>query len=149
MSRRSAASWQEAEERARQTRTFCSDHSPVNTHISQHLHDEQQDQKVPPKKVKKVKLKMGKLKKATKASKAKTGDGKAAAKQAKKVKVEKKAVKGETKKIKKGKGKDEDVMDEEDLIKTLENYRAQWAEEHKVTGESGFWMSSAPLEGTD
>lgn len=28
-------------------------------------------------------------------------------------------------------------MDEDDLIRTLEEYRQAWADEHKVTGESG------------
>ena len=38
--------------------------------------------------------------------------------------------------VSQGKGKDEDVMNEDDLIATLEQYRQQWADEHKVTGES-------------
>ncbi|KAL8290639.1 hypothetical protein RQP46_002897 [Phenoliferia psychrophenolica] len=77
---------------------------------------------------------MGKLKKAKKTGG--VGDkasGKAAAKKAKAAKGEKKSLAKETKAVKKGKGKDEDIMGEDDLIATLEQYRQQWADEHKVT----------------
>ncbi|KAK4705245.1 hypothetical protein P7C70_g960, partial [Phenoliferia sp. Uapishka_3] len=79
---------------------------------------------------------MGKLKKAKKSKPGAGGviDGKAAAKKAKAAKGEKKSLAKETKIVKKGKNKDkEDVMDEDDLIATLEQYRQQWADEHKVT----------------
>lgn len=78
---------------------------------------------------------MGKLKKAKKSGG--VGDkasGKAAAKKAKAVKGERKSLAKETKSVKKGKGAQDDIMGEDDLIATLEQYRAQWAEEHKVTG---------------
>ncbi|KAK4047007.1 Kelch repeat-containing protein 3 [Microbotryomycetes sp. JL201] len=82
---------------------------------------------------------------AGKAKKAKKGntDSKAVAKAAKKNKAAAKQEKRETKQIKKtkskGKGKDggngqDQDMDEADLIRTLEEYRQKWAEEHKVSG---------------
>lgn len=78
---------------------------------------------------------MGKLKKVKKDK----GDSKAAAKAAKKAKGEKKAAGKDVKAAKKqtkGKGKgDKDDMDEDDLIRTLEEFRNQWAAEHKVSGE--------------
>jgi hypothetical protein len=79
---------------------------------------------------------MGKLKKAKK------GVDKAALKAQKKAKTEKKAGNKEVKKTKaqrskSGGGKDE-VMDEADLIRTLEEYREKWAAEHKVSGASRF-----------
>lgn len=55
------------------------------------------------------------------------------AKAQKKAKAEKKAGKKGTKQAKKG--KNDDDMDEDDLIRTLEEYRQAWADEHKVTGE--------------
>ncbi|GAA6027287.1 hypothetical protein JCM8097_002560 [Rhodosporidiobolus ruineniae] len=62
------------------------------------------------------------------------GDAKAAAKAAKKAKAEKKNVAKDTKKGKKAKGKDkEEVMEEDDFLLSLEQFRAKWAEEHKVT----------------
>ncbi|KAM0787659.1 hypothetical protein ACM66B_003723 [Microbotryomycetes sp. NB124-2] len=84
--------------------------------------------------------------KAKKAKKGSTADSKAAAKAAKKNKAAAKQEKRETKQIKKtkqkGKAKDnsnsgagDQDMDEADLIRTLEEYRQKWAEEHKVSGE--------------
>ncbi|TNY22711.1 hypothetical protein DMC30DRAFT_123277 [Rhodotorula diobovata] len=55
---------------------------------------------------------------------------------AKKAKQEAKAAKTDTKQIKKKKGKaqdKEDEMDEGDFLRTLEEHRQKWAEEHKVT----------------
>lgn len=75
---------------------------------------------------------MGKLKKAKKSGGVGSKEsGKAAAKKAKAAKGEKKSLAKETKSVKKG-SKDEE--DSYDLIATLEQFRAQWAEEHKVTG---------------
>ncbi|KAK4056837.1 Kelch repeat-containing protein 3 [Microbotryomycetes sp. JL221] len=82
----------------------------------------------------------GKGKKGKKAS----GDSKAAAKAAKKNKAAAKQEKREVKQVKKtkakGKGKDaggqSQDMDEEDLIRTLEEYRQKWAEDHKVSEET-------------
>ncbi|GAA5911012.1 hypothetical protein JCM6882_006748 [Rhodosporidiobolus microsporus] len=74
--------------------------------------------------------------KAKKGSKNKAGgaDAKAAAKAAKKSKAEKKAASKDVKKVKKGKGKDkEEVMEEDDFLLSLEQFRQKWAEEHKVT----------------
>ncbi|GAA5942493.1 hypothetical protein JCM10213_004792 [Rhodosporidiobolus nylandii] len=70
-------------------------------------------------------------------AKAKGGaDAKAAAKAAKKEKNLKKRDTKETKQAKKKKGKDkEDVMEEDDFLLTLEQFRAKMAEEHKVTEE--------------
>lgn len=69
---------------------------------------------------------MGKVKKAKKVDKVQL-------KAAKKEKGEKKSAVKEIKAVKKkGKGK-EDAVDEDDLIKTLEEYRERWAAEHKVT----------------
>ncbi|GAA6060520.1 hypothetical protein JCM10212_005601 [Sporobolomyces blumeae] len=73
---------------------------------------------------------MGKVKKAKKEK----GDAKAEAKAAKKAKAEKKAGKKGNKQAKKS--KDSDDMDEDDLIRTLEEYRQAWADEHKVTEET-------------
>ncbi|GAA5857490.1 hypothetical protein JCM8547_009299 [Rhodosporidiobolus lusitaniae] len=71
----------------------------------------------------------------TKSKKDKGGaDAKAAAKAAKKAKNEKKAASKDVKQVKKKKGKDkEDVMEEDDFLLSLEQFRAKWAEEHKVT----------------
>ncbi|GAA6002432.1 hypothetical protein JCM10207_001116 [Rhodosporidiobolus poonsookiae] len=70
-------------------------------------------------------------------TKAKKGgaDAKAAAKAAKKAKNEKKSVAKDTKQIKKKRGKDkeEEVMAEDDFLMSLEQFRAKWAEDHKVT----------------
>ncbi|GAA5949051.1 hypothetical protein JCM21900_003188 [Sporobolomyces salmonicolor] len=79
---------------------------------------------------------MGKVKKAGK--KGGGADAKATAKAVKKAKTEKKAASKDVKQVKKqrkGKGKEDD-MDEDDLIRTLEEYRQQWADEHKVTEET-------------
>ncbi|CEQ39052.1 SPOSA6832_00530 [Sporobolomyces salmonicolor] len=79
---------------------------------------------------------MGKVKKAGK--KGGGADAKATAKAVKKAKAEKKAASKDVKQVKKqrkGKGKEDD-MDEDDLIRTLEEYRQQWADEHKVTEET-------------
>ncbi|GAA5840259.1 hypothetical protein JCM3766R1_001441 [Sporobolomyces carnicolor] len=73
---------------------------------------------------------MGKVKKAKKEK----GETKAEAKAAKKAKAEKKAGKKGSKQAKKG--KDDGDMDEDDLIRTLEEYRQAWADEHKVTEET-------------
>ncbi|GAA5842487.1 hypothetical protein JCM11251_007329 [Rhodosporidiobolus azoricus] len=76
---------------------------------------------------------MGKTK-AKKGGKATGPDAKAAAKAAKKAKSEKKAASKDVKKVKKGKGKDkEEVMEEDDFLLSLEQFRQKWAEEHKVT----------------
>ncbi|GAA5907738.1 Kel3p [Sporobolomyces salmoneus] len=72
---------------------------------------------------------MGKVKKQKKEK-----DNKAEAKAAKKAKAEKKAGKKGSKQAKKG--KDDGDMDEDDLIRTLEEYRQAWADEHKVTEET-------------
>lgn len=79
---------------------------------------------------------MGKLKKAKKGS----AETKALAKANKKAKGEKKAAGKDIKQAKKqtkgkGKGDKDEVMDEADLIRTLEEFRNQWAEDHKVSGE--------------
>jgi hypothetical protein len=75
-------------------------------------------------------LSRGKLKKAKK------GGDKGALKAQKKLKGEKKSLSKEAKQIKKKGGKDKDaVVDEADLIATLEEYRKQWAEDHRVTGK--------------
>lgn len=65
---------------------------------------------------------------------------KAEAKATKKAKLAAKAERKEVKQAggsgKKGKGKaKDDVVDEDDLIKTLEEYRQKWADEHKTTEE--------------
>ncbi|SGY45982.1 BQ5605_C001g00367 [Microbotryum silenes-dioicae] len=72
---------------------------------------------------------MGKVKKRTKDKSVK--DTKAEAKKAKKDKQSKK----EEAKLKKSKGKNKDDgdMDEDDLIRTLEEYRERWAAEHTVS----------------
>ncbi|SCV74046.1 BQ2448_6478 [Microbotryum intermedium] len=72
---------------------------------------------------------MGKVKKKTKDKSAK--DAKAEVKKAKKDKQSKK----EEAKLKKSKGKNKDDgdMDEDDLIRTLEEYRERWAAEHTVS----------------
>ncbi|GAA5977570.1 hypothetical protein JCM11641_006867 [Rhodosporidiobolus odoratus] len=71
----------------------------------------------------------------TKAKSKKGGaDSKAAAKAAKKETAQKKLAKKDTKQVKKSKGKDkEEVMEEDDFLLSLEQFRAKWAEEHKVT----------------
>ncbi|GAA6002195.1 Kel3p [Rhodotorula paludigena] len=63
-------------------------------------------------------------------------DSKAAAKAAKKLKQESKQAKSDTKQIKKKKGKaadKEEEWGEDDFLQSLEAFRKQWAEEHKVT----------------
>ncbi|GAA5846086.1 hypothetical protein JCM9279_004781 [Rhodotorula babjevae] len=72
--------------------------------------------------------------------KAKSGkkqdNSKAAAKAAKKAKQESKAAKTDTKQIKKKKGKAQDKeeeWEEGDFLRSLEEHRQKWAEEHKVT----------------
>jgi len=76
---------------------------------------------------------MGKLKKAKKGDK----EGKAKLKAEKKEKASKKAASKDVKQVKKSKGKDKqkDDWDEDDLIRTLEEYRQQWAEDHRVSEE--------------
>lgn len=78
---------------------------------------------------------MGKLKKA-KSSKS-DKDAKAKLKEQKKDKATKKAATKDVKQVKKAKGKDKaaDDWDEDDLIRTLEEYRNQWAAQHKVSEE--------------
>lgn len=77
---------------------------------------------------------MGKLKKAKKGS----AETKQAAKAAKKAKGAEKAASKGIKTVKKSKGKaakDAGDMDEDDLIRTLAEYRAQWIADHATTEE--------------